>query len=363
MFDSIDFDALRGIGLGHAMVAQAVALNAPAGDRLVRVVAVQRDMLTLHDGHRAWPARLWPALRLRLEVQDDSLVVGDWVLSRPADAEGDPDWVVARVPPLTHLQRRDSSGQRQRLASNVDTALLVMSCGHDFNLRRLDRYLALVRMAGVEPVLVLSKADLHPDPGLRLAEVAAHVGDALPAVAVDGQQPQALDALSPWLRPGQTLVLLGSSGAGKSTLTNTLCQAVGAAATQDTGGVRRGDERGRHTTTYRSLHRCAGGACIIDTPGLRGLQLDANAAQLDAAFDDIATLAHRCRFRDCRHEDEPGCAVRAAIAPTRLLSYHKLMREAQREQMDWLARREQLAVWKSRGRQARAVARAKRPEG
>ena len=357
MFESMDFAALRSMGLSHAVVAQAMALPLEPEDQLWRVVEVQRDQLLLHDGRKPQAARLWPALRLRLEVQGQGLVVGDWVLARAAD-DG-PSWVTARVPPLTHLQRRDANGQRQGLASNVDVALLVMACGHDFNLRRLDRYLALVRLAGVAPVLVLSKADLHPQPALRLAEVAAHVGGGLPAVAVDAQQPQVLDALSPWLKPGQTLVLLGSSGAGKSTLTNTLTRPLAPVTLQDTGGVRSGDERGRHTTTHRSLHPCAGGACIIDTPGLRGLQLDAPAEELGAVFDDITRLAPLCRFRDCHHENEPGCAVRLGVAPTRLQSYHKLLRESQREQMDWLAKREQLAVWKARGRQAREAGKAK----
>jgi ribosome biogenesis GTPase / thiamine phosphate phosphatase len=361
MIDSMDLGALRAIGLSHAVVGQALGQPASPGDRLMRVTAVQRDLFTLHDGHQPQPARLWPSLRVTLDVHHDSLVVGDWVLARPSDTEV--AWISARVPPLTLLQRRDSSGRRQPLAANVDLALLVMTCGADFNLRRLDRYLALVRLAGVEPVVVLTKADLHPAPEARLAELQRHVGEGLPAVAVDGQSEQALAALSPWLQPGRTLVLLGSSGAGKSTLTNTLIRPLDAAVWQDTGGVRADDERGRHTTTHRSLHRCAGGACVIDTPGLRGLQLDATAAELDSAFEDITELAGQCRFRDCRHGDEPGCAVRAAVAPARLQSYHKLQREAGRDQMDWLARRELLAEWKARGRQARVVARAKRPGG
>lgn len=363
MLDSIDFSALRGVGLTQAVLAQLFHLRLEPTDRLMRITEVQRNRLRLHDGHTEMVAALWPTLRLALQMSDERLVVGDWVLVRPPVAGDDSAWVTARVPPVSHLVRRNESGQRQPLVSNVDTALLVMGAGADFNLRRLDRYLALVRLAGIEAVVVLSQADLCPDTDARVRAVQRHLGDvaasAVPVLALDGRTPAAAEALAPWLGQGRTLVLLGSSGAGKSTLTNTLTGATGADA-QATGGVRQGDGRGRHTTTARSLHRCPGGACIIDTPGLRGLQLDADEAQLDAVFEDIAELARRCRFRDCQHEDEPGCAVRDAVSPGRLLSYQKLQREARRHEMTLLDRQRQMAEWKARSRGAKAVDRAKR---
>lgn len=354
MFDSIDFESLRGIGLTQALVAQLFNLATEPGDRLMRVTEVQRDRLSLHDGQAEHSAQVWPTLRLGLQMQGDSLVVGDWVAARDA---GDSCWAAARVPPTNRLVRRDSSGQRQGLVSNVDTALLVMGAGLDFNLRRLDRYLALVQLADVTPLVVLSKADLCADPDARVEAVRHHVSGSVEVLALNGLDHHAADALQPWLGAGRTLVLLGSSGAGKSTLTNTL---TGLPGGQSTGGVRGGDERGRHTTTARSLHRCPGGACIIDTPGLRGLQLDADEAQLDAVFDDISRLASACRFRDCRHEAEPGCAVRPAVPASRLLSYHKLQREAHRHEMTIQERHQQLAEWKARGRAAREVGRSKR---
>jgi ribosome biogenesis GTPase len=357
MFDTIDFQALRRIGLSQALVAQMFNLQTRPADRLMRVTEVQRDRLRLHDGENEHVAQVWPTLRMALQMQGESLVVGDWVAAHRDDALGDVCWVAARVPPVNHLVRRDSSGNRQMLVSNVDTALLVMGCGQDFNLRRLDRYLALVRLAGVAPVVVLSKSDLLVDAGAGRAEaVRRHLSGQVDVVALNGQDPASVETLSPWMGEGQTLVLLGSSGAGKSTLTNTL---TGASA-QATGGVRRGDEHGRHTTTARSMHRCASGACIIDTPGLRGLQVDADEAQIDAVFDDISRLAPLCRFRDCQHEDEPGCAVRQRVPAGRLLSYHKLQREAQRHEMTVLDRHRQAAEWKARGRFAKAVSRAKR---
>ena len=177
----------------------------------------------------------------------------------------------------------------------------------------------------------------------------------MPVVAVDAHDDAALDLLAPWLLPGHTLVLVGSSGAGKSTLTNTLC-----AAGQLVGGTRRGDGRGRHTTTARSLHLAAGGACIVDTPGVRTLRLDVDEAALDAAFDDITTLATQCRFRDCRHEGEPGCAVRDGVPEARLQHYGKLQREQRRDTLSALDRQRRLAEWKVRTRAAKARTKEKR---
>jgi ribosome biogenesis GTPase len=150
--------------------------------------------------------------------------------------------------------------------------------------------------------------------------------------------------------------MLGSSGVGKSTLTNTLL----GYGVQDTGPVRADDSRGRHTTTSRSLHRLSCGACVIDTPGLRGLEVDTSEAGLQASFADIAALARDCRFRDCTHDDEPGCAVRTGVHPDRLANYHKLRREIRREGMTFLDRRCQLAEWKARGRAAEQRMKMKR---
>jgi ribosome biogenesis GTPase len=321
------------------------------------VAEVQRDRVTLHDGEFECVARLLPALVQALALDDDMLAVGDRIVAdRNALGEW---WIGAREPPRTQLARRDTRGRRQVLAANVDTALLVMGLDADFNLKRLDRYVALVRLAGVQPVVVLTKADACAQPAERLAQVRAHVPAAIDAVAVDGRDARTCDALAPWLAAGRTLVLLGSSGAGKSTLTNTLLgQAV-----QGTGGVRAGDGRGRHTTTSRSLHRLAGGACIIDTPGLRTLRLDTDDEGLDAVFDDIGRWAARCRFRDCAHAGEPGCAVRDAVAPERLANYRKLQREVRRDTLNALERQRMLGQWKARGREAALRLKAKRGDG
>jgi len=273
-------------------------------------------------------------------------------------------WRIAeRVPPLTQLARRTNDGRgaakRQVLVSNVDLALLVMGLDRDFNARRLERYLALARLAEVSAVLVLTKADTIDGVALqrRCDEARATLGAGTPLQALDARAPQAAALLAPWLPRGQTVVMLGSSGAGKSTLTNSLCGDTA----QDTGAVRIDDGRGRHTTTTRTMRFTVGGACVIDTPGLRALRLDIDdEADLAGVFDDVGALAPNCRFRNCRHQSEPGCAVREGLSSERVRNFHKLQREARRDSMNALELREQRRQWKLRGREGALRSREKR---
>lgn len=359
MIESSVLTRLQAIGLSPQVMQRALAEPpAPPSQALMRITEVHREHLLLHDGEHEHSARAMPPLLQEMAAQADALAVGDWVVAeRNVHGEW---WVQRRLPPLTQLARRHHDGRdkvwRTVIVSNVDTALLVMGLDHDYNPRRLERYLALVRLAGVSAVVVLTKADLCDEAAARVHEVMALVPADTAVVAVNALGDEPARALAPWLQAGQTLVLLGSSGVGKSTLTNALLgQAV-----QATGGTRKGDQRGRHTTTARSLHRTAGGACVIDTPGLRTLRLDSEAGSVSGAFEDIASLSLQCRFRDCRHEGEPGCAVREGVAPERLKSFQKLLREAQRDTLTALQRKEQVAVWKARGRAAHANMRAKR---
>ncbi len=361
MLDSLNLEALQRIGLTMTMMQALQPQTCEPGQRLMRITELQRDAMTLHDGENERTARALPALTRELQSQDQMLAVGDWVLAE-ANAHGQ-WWVQSLIPPVSQITRRirdnGDAVRRQVLVSNVDTALMLMGLDHDFNLRRLERYVALSRTAGIASVLVLTKADTCP---LRLcAERLAQAREILPpqtmALALDARGAEARDALAPWLGVGQTLVLVGSSGAGKSTLTNTLM----VNAVQDVGAARLDDGRGRHTTTARTMHLTAQGACIIDTPGLRALRLDVgDEADLVAAFGDIQQHAGQCRFRNCRHHNEPGCAVREAVAPERLDNFHKLQREARRDSMTFLERREQVQQWKSRGREGRQGLAAKR---
>jgi ribosome biogenesis GTPase len=352
----IDFASLRPIGLNQTIISQLSALTDwPPGARLARICEVHRDWLLVHDGHAMLSARPLHKLLQALATEDSTLAVGDWVL---AGTDGNNEhWLSVRLAPQTVLARRTADGRRQTLASNVDTALLVMGLDQDFKLRRLERYIALVDTAGVAPVVVLTKADIGTEVEARMAALRQRLGARVPAFALNGLDGSAAGVLAPWLGEGQTLILLGTSGAGKSTLTNAL-----AGSSQATGGVRDGDGRGRHTTTARSLHRCDGGACIIDTPGLRSWQPDADEHTLASSFDDIAALAADCQFRDCQHLAEPGCKVRAAVDPDRIANYHKLLREVRRVEQSPLERIAERGKWKglmkagqARGRQKRGI--------
>jgi len=346
MFEHIDFDTLRAIGLTQGLVNRIFQLPAPpAGALIGRIIETQRDAFTLHDGLRERLAR-----RLHHATQ---VTVGDWVVAQE-DGHGD-TWIAEVVEPLTQIARRANDGRRQPLASNVDTALLVMGLDADFNPRRMERYLAMVRACGVVPVVVLTKADIASDAKERAAEIYKRLPATVPVIPVNAHSNEARAAIAPWLHTGQTLVLLGSSGAGKSTLTNTL-----AGAGQATGGVRAGDGRGRHTTTARSLHLCEQGACIIDTPGLRTWRPDADAESLAATFEDVQGLAMHCQFRDCRHDGEPGCAVRGHIDADRLGNYKKLLRDAARAEMGPLQRQEMRRKWSALGKAGARRSREKR---
>lgn len=342
----IDFPALHRIGFKQAFISELSQLAAAQPQqRLARVTAVQRDACTLDDGRETFAAR---SARFDAAAQP---VVGDWVLVTPAMGG---HWIEYTLAPFTRLSRRTPSGS-QALASNVDTALLLMGLDNDFNPRRMERYIALVRACGVAPVMVLTKPDIGIAVEDRIAQLRRRIPDEVPLLQLVPSEQLDTGLLAPWLGAGQTVVLLGSSGVGKSTLTNALSGSF-----QATGGTRQGDDRGRHTTTARSLHRCPGGACIIDTPGLRAWQPDADEEALALSFQDIAALAEACQFRDCRHESEPGCAVRGVVDADRLRNYGKLLREARRAEQTALERIAERGKWKVLMKTARQRGRDKR---
>lgn len=350
----LDLETLREVGLSPALAERFSRLAALAPElHPARVVEAQRDAFTVHDGRAERLARAPRRLVARLDAEASPLAVGDWVVVR--DDDDGAAWIVDRLAPLTQIARRANDGRRQPLASNVDTALLVMGLDGDFNPRRMERTLAMVRASGVAPVIVLTKADVAPDARAHVATLSRRLPATVPVLAVDARSPQAASDLAPWLAPGLTLVLLGSSGAGKSTLVNTFADAA-----QATGGQRHGDGRGRHTTTARSMHRCPQGAWIIDTPGLRTWRPDADAATLAATFEDVQALAGRCAFRNCRHAAEPGCAVRGHVDPDRLESWRRLVRDAQRAERSVHERQADRRRWIAIGKAGRQRASDKR---
>jgi ribosome biogenesis GTPase len=301
-----------------------------------RIVLQTRSGYSLWTEQRDMTADVSGKFRHAAQQPVDFPTVGDWV-AVSCYADSAMGTIQAVLPRRSQFSRKaaGSKTDEQILAANVDTAFLVSGLDHDFNIRRIERYLVLIWESGANPVVVLNKADLCASLDEHLMAVEA-IAPGVPIVALSALHQSGLEALAAYLRPGQTIVLVGSSGVGKSTLTNRL---IGHAK-QAVQAVRSGDDRGRHTTTHRELFLTASGALIIDTPGLRELQLWSNQTTVDEVFTDIEAIAQDCRFRDCRHQSEPGCAVQAAIAtgtldPTRLNSYHKLTKE-----LDYLARKQ-----------------------
>jgi ribosome biogenesis GTPase len=220
-----------------------------------------------------------------------------------------------------------TSREVQLIAANIDTVFVVTSCNADFNVARLERYVALAFEAGIDPVILLTKADLTED-AAPYVDAAQAVSDRVPVVALDARGTEPAQVLADWCKSGCTVAFLGSSGVGKSTLTNALLGAQAIA----TKGIRKDDAKGRHTTTRRELHATPGGCLVLDTPGMRELQLTDAATGIADVFEDIEALTGRCRFTDCRHETEPGCAVQDAIEdgsldPARLNRWRKLQAE------------------------------------
>ncbi len=328
-----------------------------AGATTARVIAVHKET-SIVRGPDGVDRSAIVSGRFRFEAlaNSDYPAVGDWVVLAAGD--GDPAVITAVQPRRSAFVRSAADASRrtaghladeQVLAANVDVAFLVAGLDHDFNLRRLERYLAVAWSSGVRPIVVLNKADVALDLEQRLLDVES-VAPAVPIIVLSALTGDHLADLTPYLASGQTAVVLGSSGVGKSTLVNALLGET----RQATAEVRSDDSRGRHTTTHRELFELPGGAMLIDTPGIRSLEVAGADEGVEVAFDDIAELALRCRFSDCRHDGEPGCAIRSALddgslSADRFASHRKLERElahAERK-VDYRARAAESKRWKS----------------
>jgi ribosome biogenesis GTPase / thiamine phosphate phosphatase len=293
-----------------------------------------------------------PAGRLR----DEELpAVGDWVVARPLP--GERRALIEAVLPRRSAFTRKEAWRRtvqQVIAANVDTVFLMSAFGPDLNARRIERYLAAAWESGAEPVLVVNKTDLTGDPAAGLVEVEA-IAFGVPVHPVSAVTGAGMEALERYLLPGRTIALLGSSGVGKSTLLNRLCGREVLLTAEI-----RADGRGRHTTTHRELVPMPGGALLLDTPGMRELQLWGTEEGLERAFEDVAALAEECRFNDCEHGREPGCAIRAALedgslSEERFENYRKLQRE-----LHWLEVRQNARLVAEERKKLRAFARSRK---
>ena len=341
--------ALEAIGW-QARFAEAFTAHAAAGRVPARVVSEERGQFLLHDGDGTLAGAV--SGRFRYESGGDALAypaVGDWVAVTVPAGDG-PATIHGLLPRGSAIVRRapaDHGSGTQTIAANVDVVFIVASLNAELNLRRIERYLAVAWESGAIPVIVLSKADLDDDiAGHRVAVEAVAPGvELIVASAVTGA---GIPAIRAHLAPGRTVAFIGSSGVGKSTLVN----ALAGYELLTTAGIREADARGRHTTTRRMLVPLADGL-VIDTPGMREMALN-DSDGIATTFDDIEGVASGCRFSDCRHASEPGCAVRAALASgeldqARFQAYGKLQREARRSELanDAVARKAERKKWTS----------------
>jgi ribosome biogenesis GTPase len=328
-----------------------------------RVALEHKHVYRLYTARGEVTGEIAGKLRHEVTQRADLPAVGDWVVIR-FRPEGDKAMIHAVLTRKSCFVRKaaGSKTEEQVVGANIDTVFLVTSLNQDFNLRRIERYLAVAWESGARPVIVLTKADLCNEVEELLAE-ARNVAFGVPVHAVSVVLPDGLDALDQYFTPGETVALLGSSGVGKSTLVNHLlgCESM---RVQE---VRDHDDRGRHTTTHRELIVLPRGGLVLDTPGMREMQLWDGAEGLERTFDDIEAFAARCYFGDCGHQEEPRCAVRAALAEglideERYLSYEKLQKE-----MAHLIRKQDVRVriaekkrWKKLSRLATQRAHSKR---
>jgi ribosome biogenesis GTPase len=334
-----DIEALRRIGWRDA---------APSA-RVVRVVAQHRAGYEVHDGREVFAAQPDGRFLKRRIDPAERPAVGDFVTLD----DGEPP-TIERILPRRSTLTRAAAGERyarQLIATNVDYVLVLTGLDGDYNPRRIERYLLLIEGSGAQPVVLLTKADCFADADEKSRALRERLPGDTPVHAINAKAPASVDVLRDYLKPGDTVVLVGSSGAGKSTLTNTLL----GESRMATGAVRASDSRGRHTTTHRALLPLPGGACLIDTPGMRELKLTGEESL--ELFADIEELALRCRFADCGHESEPGCAVQAAIAAGELdaerwQNYVKLKTEREEQAATLQARLKHQGRAKTPGRRS-----------
>lgn len=328
-------NTLQDYGLVPSFVQQ-LSVDEIENGLVARIIEVQRSQLTIFDGSEEKTIPLntvW-----RESSAEERPTVGDWVVLNHSLT------AVERVLERKSLIKRIAAGESvefQLIAANIDILFIVTSCNEEFNESRLERYLAVAEQAGVIPVIVLTKIDLAKDSDSfvnRVRQVHAEV----PVESINALDETTFAGVKAWIKNGTTIALVGSSGVGKSTLLNSLAGSDIAA----TRTIREDDKKGRHTTTHRALFRLASGGLVIDVPGIRELKVAGLDEALPNVFSDIQALSAKCRFKDCQHESEPGCAIRDAVSSgeldeRRLRNYQKLLRENERNNSSLAERRSQ----------------------
>ncbi|MCV6823327.1 MULTISPECIES: ribosome small subunit-dependent GTPase A [Halocynthiibacter] len=309
-------NTLSDLGWSHHFQSQLT--DEDAGARPMRVSEVHRSSLTALDADGAH------FIVFSAQITSGDVAVGDWIL-----VEADADRIIRVLDRKSHLSRRAAGPElrEQLVAANVDTLFIVTSCNADFNEARLERFISMAFEANATPIIVITKADQTDDNGADYVRRAEKLSLGQVAIPINAKDPADLERLMSWCGPKETIALLGSSGVGKTTITNGI-----AGTSEATSDIREDDAKGRHTTTARSLHRIDGGGWLVDTPGMREFGLFEAADGINAVFQDVLEFAENCKFRDCAHESEPGCAVRAAIErgeldADRLERWRKLQRE------------------------------------
>jgi ribosome biogenesis GTPase len=331
--------------------------------------------LSITEAEQSVPARVVAVARTGLRVlsrsgEHDVVLGGRWFTGVPESLPTVGDWLLLnaagtaeRLLDRSSVFKRVAPGGRgeiQLMAANVDVVFVVSSCNEEFNPSRLERYLALAIDANVEPVIVLTKTDLAEDVQ-AFVDAARAIRAGLNVEAVNALDASTLMGVRAWCGPGQTVALMGSSGVGKSTLLNTLS----GEAVQETGAIREADGRGRHTTSHRSLHILPGGGLLLDSPGMRELQIVDSEQGVAQMFEDIDALSLACRFSDCAHDSEPDCAIRAALLDgtldeRRLANYYKLRREESKNTESVAQRHQRVRQWSRQVKQRNDLSRKKR---